>query len=257
MKIGAQLYTVRKFCTTTEDFAETLKKVADIGYTTVQVSGTCEFNPTWLRGELDKNGLSCVLTHTKPATILEDPVKVCKDHDVFACRHIGVGAMPHLNKDSGITDEDYDNFVANFMPVAKIFKENGHKLFYHNHQIEFARSGNGKLYMERLLEDFSPDLLGITYDTYWAQFGGADPAAWLAKMDGRVECIHLKDLAIVGKEQRMAAVGRGNINFDSVLKVAETVGVNYLLVEQDKCYDEDPFDCLKQSYEYLVSLGLS
>ena len=43
MKLGAQLYTVRDFTKTTDDFAETLKKVADIGYRTVQVSGTCAF----------------------------------------------------------------------------------------------------------------------------------------------------------------------------------------------------------------------
>ena len=41
MKIGAQLFTVRDFTKTLDDFAETLKKIADIGYTTVQVSGTC------------------------------------------------------------------------------------------------------------------------------------------------------------------------------------------------------------------------
>ena len=31
MEIGAQFYTVRDFCKTLDDFAETLKKVADIG----------------------------------------------------------------------------------------------------------------------------------------------------------------------------------------------------------------------------------
>ena len=44
MELGAQLYTVRAFTQTLADFAETLKKVADIGYRTVQVSGTCAFD---------------------------------------------------------------------------------------------------------------------------------------------------------------------------------------------------------------------
>ncbi len=257
MKLGAQLYTIRKFCATPEDFSESLKKVADIGYTTVQVSGTCAYEPEWLKEELDKNGLSCVLTHTKGAAMVADPVKVCRDHDIFGCRHIGLGALSMAQKELGITEDDYATFLKDFTPVAKAFYENGHKLFYHNHHFEFAKSENGKLYLERLMEDFSPDLLGITFDTYWAQFGGADPAEWLSKLKGRVECIHLKDLAIVGREQRMAAVGEGNINFDAILKVAENVGVNYLLVEQDDCYGEDPFSCLKRSYDYLVSLGLS
>ncbi|MBE6546382.1 MAG: sugar phosphate isomerase/epimerase [Ruminococcaceae bacterium] len=256
MKIGAQLYTVHRSTKTLEGLSEALKKIADIGYTTVQVSGTCAYEADWLKAELDKNGLSCVLTHIKPQEILDDPVQVCRNHDIFDCKHIGIGAMPRKEGNSGIDDECYDTFVKNFLPVAKIFRQEGHKLFYHNHQIEFARSANGMLYFDRMLEDFSPELLGITYDTYWAQIGGVEPSEYLKKLVGRVECIHLKDLAIVEKEQRMAPVGQGNLNFEKILKVAESVGVEYLLVEQDNCYDKDPFDCLKESYQYLTSFGL-
>ena len=38
MQIGAQFYTIREFCKTPEDLALSLKKVADIGYKTVQIS---------------------------------------------------------------------------------------------------------------------------------------------------------------------------------------------------------------------------
>ncbi len=63
MKIGAQLFTVRDYCQTPEALANTLKRIADIGYRYVQVSGVCEYDPQWLKDELDKNGLQCVLTH--------------------------------------------------------------------------------------------------------------------------------------------------------------------------------------------------
>ena len=35
MKIGAQFYTIRDFCKDTEGLAESIKRVADIGYKTV------------------------------------------------------------------------------------------------------------------------------------------------------------------------------------------------------------------------------
>ena len=82
MQIGAQLFTVRDFCKTTEDFAQTLKKIADIGYPTVQVSGTCAFDPAWLKQELDKNGLACVLTHTAADKLIADAAQVAKE---FSC----------------------------------------------------------------------------------------------------------------------------------------------------------------------------
>ena len=59
MKIGAQLYTLHEYTKTLEDFEETLKKVAEIGFKYVQVSGVCEYTPEWLKEKLEKylNGI--------------------------------------------------------------------------------------------------------------------------------------------------------------------------------------------------------
>ena len=38
MEIGAQFFTLRDFCKDLDSFAESLKKVADIGYKNVQIS---------------------------------------------------------------------------------------------------------------------------------------------------------------------------------------------------------------------------
>ena len=111
--------------------------------------------------------------------------------------------------------------------------------------------------MDKILEAFPPEMLGITLDTYWLQFAGADVCDWMAKMKGRLECIHLKDMTATMKNgNRMAPVGHGNMNFEKIIAAAGTAGAEYLLVEQDDCYEEDPFDCLKKSYDYLTSLGL-
>ena len=141
MKIGAQLYTVRDFARTTEDFSETLKKVADIGYRTVQVSGTCAYEAEWLRDELVKNGLECVITHTPISDIRDKTEKVCRDHGIFGCRNIGIGAIPG----GKLTDEVYEKFVLDFAPVSKRIAEAGYKLFYHNHAFEFSRPEFGSL----------------------------------------------------------------------------------------------------------------
>ncbi len=252
MTLGAQFFTLKDFCKTPDGISESLAKVADIGYTTVQISGTCEFEPEWMASELKKNGLKCVLTHTKPDKILADTVGVCNDHKTFGCNNIGIGMMPQAD----FSVENYNKFVEDFLPIAKTIKENGCKLYYHNHYQEFWKREDGKNIFEHMLEDFPVDLLNITLDTYWVQYAGGDPAQWIKKLSGRLECIHLKDLDMVEKEHRMAPVGYGNINFDSVLRAAEPAGVEYLLVEQDKCYGVDPFECLKKSYNYLTSLGL-
>ena len=83
MEIGVQFYTLREHCKNLDDFAETLKKVADIGYKNVQISGVCDYEPEWLKENLDKNGLKCVVTHTPPAQLTEDAAKVCRNHEII------------------------------------------------------------------------------------------------------------------------------------------------------------------------------
>ena len=245
MQIGAQFYTIRKFCKTPEGLAESLKRVADIGYPTVQISGTCPYDPLWLKQELDKNGLTCVLTHTPPKDLLEDPVQVARNHTIFGCDLVGLGGYG-FNEDK---KEMVENFPKLYAPVVKALAEQGKTFMYHNPAHEFRRV-DGKLILEHLAEAI-PEM-GITLDTYWVQVGGGDPAQWLEKLAGRVPCIHLKDCA---HGSTMAVLGEGNINFDRVFEKAESAGTKYMMVEQDSCNGEDPFECLKRSYAYLKACG--
>jgi len=245
MQIGAQLYTTRELCQTLDGFADTLKKVADIGYRTVQVSATCPFEGEWLQEQLERNGLRCVLTHTPVPRLLGEMDKVIRDHDAFHCDHVGLGWYAFDEENT------YENFISTFMPMAQQLKAGGKLFMYHNHDQEFKRIG-GQLVLEKLMQDVPQDLMGFTLDTFWVQAGGGDPAQWLEKLSGRIPCIHLKDYAY---GRKMAVIGEGNINFDRVFEKAEAGGTQYMLVEQDDCNGEDPIECLRRSYEYLKACG--
>ena len=246
MKLGAQLYTVRDYTKTLDNFAQTLAKIAEIGYTTVQISNTCEYEPEWLAEQLKKNGLMCPATHTNPNRIVKDSKTVVKEHRVYDCSIIGIGIAPTF---------DYPVFRSQFLPAAQKIRDAGGLFGYHNHQHEFAKI-NGKTMLERIAEDFPSDALTFILDTYWIQFAGGNPVDWIRKFPGQVHCVHLKDMAIVKEEQQMAVIGEGNLNFDSIIKACEESGTQYLMVEQDNCYGENPFDCLKRSYKYLKAKGL-
>ena len=248
MQIGAQFYTLREHCKTLDDFALSLRKVADMGYRTVQISGTCAFDPAWLREQLASNGLRCVITHTPADRLQADPAQVAADHETFGCEHVGLGWYA-FNQEK--ENETYEHFMQTYLPVAKELHRHGKLFMYHNHDQEFQRLG-GKLVLERLMEDVPAELMGFTLDTFWVQAGGGDPAQWLEKLAGRIPCIHLKDYAY---GRKMAVVGEGNINFDRVFEKAEAGGTKYMLVEQDDCNGEDPFDCLRRSYCYLKAQG--
>ena len=249
MRIGAQLFTVRDFCKDLDSFSESLKKVADIGYRYVQVSGTCDYDAKWLDFELKKNNLKCVLTHTKPELLLNDTERVIENHNIFGCKNIGLGSYAFLEEN---IEECFENFKKDYTKVAKLLSENGKYFMYHNHAKEFIKIG-GKPVIQLLAEFFPKEILGFTLDTYWIQAGGGNSSDWLEYLSGRVPVIHIKDYAFGPK---MAVIGEGNLNFDKIFKSAQEAGTEYLVVEQDDCYGENPFDCLKRSYDYLRARGL-
>ena len=247
MQIGAQMYTTRETCKTLEGFAETLDRIAEIGYKTVQVSGTCPYEADWLAAQLKRTGLKCVLTHIPPARLIGETEQVIADHNVFGCDYIGLGFWAFDPE----RDMSYEKFMATWPAVAKKIRDGGKYFMYHNHDREFIRR-DGKIVLAHLAEEIPADVMGFTLDTYWVQVGGGDPAGWIEKLKGRVPCIHLKDCAF---GRSMAVVGEGNINFDRVFRAAEDAGTKYMLVEQDDCHGEDPIECLRRSYQYLKANG--
>ena len=136
MKTGAQLYTIRAYTQTERDFARSMKKIADMGYTTVQVSAIGkEIRPERVREICDENGLKIVLTHSDVNRILNDTDRLIEEHNILGCDHIGLGAMP----DKYRTPEWIRYFVEDFKEPAKKIAAAGKRFMYHNHNFEFQK----------------------------------------------------------------------------------------------------------------------
>ncbi len=253
MVLGAQGYTIRTYMQNERDIRRSLAQVAQIGYKTVQISAIGPIDPKTLRAICDDNGLKIVLTHTAEPRLLGDLDAVIREHEILGAPYIGLGAMSERYRN---LPEWTGYFIEDFLPIAQKIRDAGMRFMYHNHNLEFERFPDGSLKIDALLEGFPAELMGITLDTYWLQAAGCDIIHWIEKLKDRIPCVHLKDMAVKGMEIRMAAVGEGNLNFKAILETLERLGsTEYLLVEQDNCYDESPFDCLKKSYDNLVRLG--
>lgn len=254
MQIGAQLYTVYKHTKTLEDFSKTLKKVADIGYKVVQVSGTCDFEPQWLKEELLKNDLKCVLTHIPPVNLQGDIKKIVDDHKIFGCNHIGIGGMPGEMRGS---IEGYNEFKKVYIPIAEEMRDLGAKLMYHNHWFEFDKL-DGKDVIERIFEDFPEDSIDFTLDLGWADFAGCDVIKLIDTLKDRIPIIHLKDYADMPTDRDiqfpayLRPIYEGKLDYDAYINALKKTNCEYMLVEQDVTFDECPFDCLKRSYDNVT-----
>ena len=251
MKIGAQLYTVRMFAQNERDLGSTLEKIAGMGYEYVQVSGIGPIAPERVKKLCDQNGLRIVLTHNPDHRFLKDAEGLIEEHRLYGAKYIGLGMIPDRYRTADMFDDFFRDFEG---PLQKIH-DAGMRFMYHNHALEFARLADGRVMMDVMLERFPAEIMGITADTYWMQFAGLDVNAWLKKHADRLSCVHLKDMIPDGFTAKMAAVGSGNMNFAAIVDTLKRNGVTeYALVEQDDCYGESPFGCLKRSLDYVNGL---
>ena len=247
MKLGAQFYTLRDSCKDLAGLEESMKRVADMGYSSIQLSGVCAYEGEWAAEKAKEIGITIDITHYAYGKIINEIENTIKHHDAMNCKCIGIGSSPYDKDQAGL-----DRFCSEIATVIPAIVASGHKLMYHNHHWEFAKLGD-KTFLELLCERFTPEELGITLDTYWVQAGGADPAAWIKKLHGRIDRIHFKDMVMnnTDKRVRIAPIGEGNMNYDAIIQACLDENIEYGYVELDDCYGEDPFDCMKRSYKFL------
>ena len=249
-KIGAQLYTLRDFIKTPQDIAKTMKKVKEIGYEAVQLSGLGPIDPKELKTILDGEGLKAASTHTGLERLRRELDAVIDEHHLWDCRHVVVPGLPiEMHNPEG-----YAAYAKEGSEIAEKLAAEGLTLSYHNHHRELNKVA-GKCGLDIFFEQGDPELFFFEIDTYWIQMGGASPAEWIRKVKGRIPNIHCKDLTVLDWKTEMAEVGAGNLDWDGIIKASEEAGVEWYLVEQDTC-QRDPFDSLAMSLRNLKKMGV-
>ncbi len=250
-QLAAQLYTLRDFTKTPADIATTLRRVKQIGYDAVQCSALGRIEPKELSRILQGEGLTCCATHVSLERMKDEPQAVIDEHHLWNCQHSAVGGFFPKQP----TAADWHGFAREYNAIAKTFEGSGVSIGYHNHSHELARF-DGKTALKILLDAFDKSV-SWELDTYWIAHGGGDPIAWINNVKGRMPCVHLKDMAITPeREQLMAEVGEGNLNWPGILQACRNAGVQWYIVEQDVC-QRDPFESLEISLKNLRAMGVN
>lgn len=249
-RIGAQYYTIRASIKTIEDFEESCRKISEMGYKIVQISGT-PLGAAEMKAVLDKYDLKVVLTHRKYEDYLADLDEVIEYNKMLGCELCGLGGFYRDYREPG---EKMEKGIEEIKAIAKRIREAGLYFAYHNHAFDFAKA-DGKSIMERLIEETNPEEVYFTVDVYWVHVAGVNPAEFIKRLGKRAIAIHFKDLkSNLDNTTEMAEIGQGNLNWDDIIKACDEAGVKWALVEQDIC-KRDPFESLKMSYDYLKQKG--
>lgn len=200
------------------------------------------------------------------------------DRAVEACQKTGarflrIGMMPFSAMTSKQATEEW---AASVEPYAARLAEQGITLCYHNHHVDLIKFEGERIF--DIVRRVAPSLL-FEVDLHWVQRGGMAPLDMLEAYSGACKLIHVKDFRVAPLPQEIvdkfeakeidmkefygaflslgqfAEVGQGNMNWPALLPAAEKAGAEYFLIEQDDTYGRDPIDCIRDSREYLKSIG--
>jgi len=258
-KLAVQLFTLRDFTLTADDFAKTLQRVADIGYPAVQLSAVgCmggespSVSPELAKTMIDDAGLRCIATHRAWDSLRNHLDEEITYHKKLDCGYCAIGTIP---KDTyAPTYDGYRRWLDDARPIIAGLKAEGIRFGHHNHSREFFKPERHGKTLEDILIDEGGDDLMMELDLYWIAHAGVSPVHILDRCHGRVPVIHLKDKEPFpdNHDSRIAAVGEGSMDWQHIIPACERAGVDWYTMEQDIC-PRDPFDCLQSSFDYMTN----
>lgn len=251
MRIALQLYTLRK---SGDELPTMLRKVADLGYAGVEFAGFGGLPATEVRQLLDDAGLEGVSSHVQFTALQDGLDDVIAYHQAVGASHI---VCPSLPEDRCNARDVSLRTAATLRTWGQEVVAHGLQFGYHNHWVEFETVFGDERLFDLLFSPTSAAELKLELDVCWAQRGGQDAVACLARHADRTPLIHIKDM-VRDESGRYTTVplGDGIMDLDAVVAASAAASVEWLIVEQDDC-EGDAYADAARSFAWLRQHGLT
>ena len=243
-KFGLQLYSVRDVLP--KDPQEVLRQVASFGYKQIE---SYEGNKGMFWGMKNSEfksfigdlGMEIVASHCGYKENFEQKA------DEAAAIGMKYLICPYLGAQKDL--DAFKRFAADFNKAGEICRQRGLKFAYHNHDYSFKKV-EGEYPQDVLIMNTDKALVDYEMDMYWVVAAGQQPLEWFKKYPDRFKLCHVKDRG--GKET--TTLGKGNIDYPSILKNAANHGMKYYIVEQEEYEGTTPINAAKDDAEYMKKL---
>lgn len=238
--LGLQLYTVR--AAAAADLSGTLDALAAIGYREVEFAGLHGHPAAAVRAMLDRAGLVAPGGHVSLEDLDQRFEEVAATATTLGHRYV---IVPWL-EERWRTPAGYAAVATRLNQLGRTLHDRGLRLGYHNHQFEFAPLAGGGTGYDLLVQQTDKDLVTFELDLFWARDGGADSLALFRRYRDRFRLVHVKDR---GADGRQVTVGRGIMDWATLLAAARQAGVRHWFIEQDDA--ADPLEFARDSWQHL------
>lgn len=242
LPVAVQLWSIRDECN--NDFAASMKAVAEMGYDGVETAGFCGLAPAEVAKILADNGLKAEGAHTGVDSILPAALrKTMDDYAAIGCKRL---IVPWIGGPWTETEDDWKRFFAVMNLAAEDLAKEGFELGFHNHEDEFRYGSAGLVPIVAMQEGFSSKVK-FQFDMSFVYAMGADGLALLRHNAGRVCSIHVKAFS---KSNPVAYVGEDDVPWADVIAASVTAGADWLVVEHED-YADTPMNCIRRDLENL------
>lgn len=270
LPVGLQLYTVRDELQKSVPAA--LKAVKEAGYDYVETAGLYGYSYADFKKELDNAGLKIVCGHLTVGQIMDE---AAAKELILGYKSMGAEylALAYLAEEDRPGTDNFEKVLKAMDKFGAMCKEEGMGFLYHNHDFEFVKMPDGTYALDYMYSTVPAEHLETELDTCWVNVGGENPAEYIRKYANRCPVVHLKDFEgskteamyeLIGIDKKAdttqntfkhRTLGNGKQDFPAILAAAVESGAKYVIVEQDQTYDTPCLDAVKESREYLKSLG--
>ena len=245
--VGVQLYSLRQQLA--EDFAGSIRRLAEIGYPTVEGYIGMPLGHSAIAEMLRAHDMVMPSCHL-PLPFEGDEGTVMGAIEAYDLRYV---IVPYQPPEDFTTSDEVKRVCERLNRANRMLRPHGVVFGYHNHEFEFAEI-DGRSAYDIMLEELDPSII-LELDTYWAQAAGQDPAELVQKLGKRAPLLHLKDgeADIARRDAPQVALGEGKVDIDGIV-AAGGDHTEYLVVELDSCAT-DMVEAIGKSFNYLGERG--
>ncbi len=226
LKFAIQLYSVRDLLA--KDEAGTLAGVKRAGFDNVELFGVTPPDAARWKTLLADAGLHVAAAHVDYDIVVSDSDAVVEMARTLGFKDI---IVPWLELHGRAA---WAHAAATMNEIGARVRAEGFRLGYHNHYHEFQSIDETNAF-DIIFDYAEPENLFLELDVRWSTELGGDAIEIIRKFGARCRFLHLKERPRSG--EGFTELGRGAIDWPTVIAEGHKAGVQWYIAEQDESTD--------------------
>lgn len=227
--VSVQLWSVKD--AVKEDFKGTLKRIADMGFSGVELAGVYgEYanDPKGLKAFLDSLNLKVSGAHLGLPKLRNEQL----EKSIAFMKALGTPMVIVPGDKRADNPQEIAQLAKELTSLTKIFEKEGIAFGFHNHAKEFKPFKDGTFW--DYLAKNTPDNMLLQLDVGWANLAGVNAIDYVKRYPNRTLTTHIK-IRTHPEDKKPVILGDDDYDWAQLIKtMAKYGGTQWLVIEQEE-----------------------